>query len=83
MSHEECIVLLYGLDTHIPKNTNKNKIYTELEMFCQDLVKNISNISETKLQQMKTNVLTTCDKCTKIKVQRQTQKHNIQTQKNN
>ena len=68
MSHEECIALSYGLDTHIPKNTNTNKIYTEFEMFYQNLLKNTSNIPETKLQQIKTKLLSTCDKYTKIKV---------------
>ena len=67
-SHEECIALSYGLDTHIPRNTNTNKIYTEFEMFYQSLLKNISNIPETKLQQIKTKLLRTCDKYTKIKV---------------
>ena len=37
-------------------------------MFYQNLLKNISNIPETKLQQIKTKLLSTCDKYTKIKV---------------
>ena len=59
LSHEECIALSYGLDTHIPRNTNTNKVYTEFEMFYQSLLKNISNIPETKLQQIKTKLLRT------------------------
>ena len=33
LSHEEYIALSYGLDTHIPSNTNTNKIYTEFKVF--------------------------------------------------
>ena len=43
-------------------------MYTEFEMFYQNLLKNISNIPETKLQQIKTKLLSTCDKFAKIKV---------------
>ena len=43
------IALSHGLDTHIPSDTNTNKIYTEFEMFYQNLLKKISNIHETKL----------------------------------
>ena len=68
LSHEEYIALSYGLDTHIPSNANTNKIYTEFEMFYQNLLKIISNIPETKLQQIKTKLLSTCDKYAKIKV---------------
>ena len=67
MSHEECIALSYGLDTHIPMNTNANKIYTEFEMFYQNLLKNISNIPEAKLQQSKTKLPSACDKYAKTK----------------
>ena len=67
-SHEECIALSFGFDTHIRRNTNTNKIYTEFEMFYQNLQKNFSNILETKLQQIKTKVLRNCDKYAKIKV---------------
>ena len=37
-------------------------------MFYQNLLKNISNIPETKLQQIKTKLLSTCDEYAKIKV---------------
>ena len=47
------IALSYGMDTHIPSSTNTNKIYTAFQMFYQNLLKNISNTPETKLQQIK------------------------------
>ena len=68
MLHEECIALSYGLDTHIQRNTHTNKIYTEFEMCYQNLLKNISKIPETKLQQIKTKLLNICDKNAKIKL---------------
>ena len=68
LSHEQCIALSYGIDKHIPRNTNTNKIYTEFEVFYQNTLKNISSIPETTLQQIKTKLLSTCDKYTKIKV---------------
>ena len=68
MSHKECIALSYGLDAHIPRNTNTNKMYTEFEFFYQNLLKNISNIPETKLQQIKTKLRSTYDKYTETKV---------------
>ena len=68
LSHEKYIALSYGLDTHIPGNTNTNKIYTEFDVFYQNLLKNIANIPEKKLQQIKTKLLSTCDKYAKRKV---------------
>ena len=49
---------------HIPSNMN----YSEFQIFYQNLLKNISNIPETKSQQIKTKLLSTCDKHAKIKV---------------
>ena len=43
-------------------------MYTEFEFFYQNLLKNISNIPETKLQQIKTKLRSTCDKYTETKV---------------
>ena len=68
MSHEEYIAFSYGLDTHIPRRANASKIYTEFEIFYQNLQKNSSNIPETKLQRIKTKLLGTCDKYKKKKV---------------
>ena len=44
---------------------NRNAIYTEFEVFFQSLLKDISNIPENELRQIKTNLRNTCDKCTK------------------
>ena len=60
--------LSFDLDTHIPVTVNKNGIYTEFEVFFQSLLKDISNIPENELRQIKTNLRNTCDKYTKIKV---------------
>ena len=60
--------LIIWLDMHIPGKTNTNQIYSEFEMFYQNLLKKISNIPETKLLQFKTKLLITYDKYTKIKV---------------
>ena len=43
-------------------------IYTEFEVFYQDLFKDIGNIPETEFQLIKTKLWNTCKKCTKIKV---------------
>lgn len=47
---------------HIPSEASTNKIYTEFEMFYQNFLKNISSITETKSKQIKTKLLSTCDK---------------------
>ena len=47
---------------------NKNTIHTEFEVFFQSLPKDISNIPENGLRQIKTNLRNTCDKYTKIKI---------------
>ena len=62
LSNDEYIALSYGLDMHIPNKASTNKIYTEFEMFSQSFLKNISSIPETKSKQIKTKLLSTCDK---------------------
>ena len=58
----------FGLATHIPIKATKNAIYTEFDVFYQSLLKDISNIPENELRQIRTNLRNTWDKCTKIKV---------------
>ena len=50
-----------------PVKVNRNAIYTEFEVFFQSLLKDISNIPENELRQIKTNLRNTCDKYTKKK----------------
>ena len=42
--------LFFVLDTRIPVKVNANIIYTEFDVFCQSLQKDISNISENELR---------------------------------
>ena len=42
--------LIFVLDTRIPVKVNANIIYTEFDVFCQSLQKDISNISENELR---------------------------------
>ena len=65
-SEEQHEALSFGLDTHIPVKVNKNAIYTELEVFFQSILKDISKFPENELRQTKANLRNTCDKYTKI-----------------
>ena len=47
---------------------NKNAFCTEFKVFYQSLLKDISNIPENELRQIKTNFKNTFEKCTKIKI---------------
>ena len=68
LSDEQYEAISFDLDTHVPVKVNKNAIYTEFEVFYQSLLKNISNIPENELRQIKMNHKNMCDKYTKIKV---------------
>ena len=68
LSNEHYFELSYGLDNHIPLRPNANMIYTEFEVFCQGLLKDIGNIPETESQLIKAKLRNTCEKDTKIKV---------------
>ena len=56
------------MDTHVPANTNSNTNATELELFFQNLLRNISNILESKLSTIKTKLRNTFEKYSKGKV---------------
>ena len=68
MSQAEINALSFGLDQHIPTNINRNSIQTEFESFYQELVNDMPNISENKLQQVKTKLRNTCERYCNIKV---------------
>ena len=52
--------LSYDLDTHIPANTNSNTIATKFELFSQNLLRDISNITECELTKVKTKNRNAC-----------------------
>ena len=68
LSEAEITALSYGLDTHIPTNTNSNTIATEFELFFQNLLRDISNIPESETSKIKTKLRNTCEKYSKVKV---------------
>ena len=68
MSQAEINALSFGLDQHIPTNINRNSIQTEFESFYQELVNDMPNIPENKLQQVKTKLRNTCERYCNIKV---------------
>ena len=68
LSDAEIIALSYGLDTHIPTNTNSNTIATEFELFFQNLLRDISDIPESEISKIKTKLRNTCEKYSKVKV---------------
>ena len=68
LSHEEINALSYGLDHHIPTKSNKNAVSKEFKLFFQNLLKDISNILESKFAQIKTKVRKSCEKYCHVKV---------------
>ena len=68
LSDAEITALSYGLDTHIPTNTNSNTIATEFEFFFQNLLRDISDIPESEISKIKTRLRNTCEKYSKVKV---------------
>ena len=68
LSNEELTALSYGLDHHIPMKANRNAVSTEFEHFFQNLLKDISNIPERELAQIKTKLRNSCEKYCNVKV---------------
>ena len=68
LSDAEITALSYGLETHIPTNTNSNTIATEFELFFQNLLSDISDIPESEISKIKTNLRNTCENYSKVKV---------------
>ena len=59
----------YGIDYHIPTNINRNAITSEFEAFFErSLLKDISNITGSEVNKVKTKVRTTYDKYFSMKV---------------
>ena len=47
--------LSFGLDEHIPSVCNRNKFFTEFEMFYQNILKDISHLNNDVITRLKTN----------------------------
>ena len=68
LSDEEITALFYGLDTHIPTNTDNNTIATEFELFSQNVLRDILDIPESEISKIETKLRNTCEKYSKVKV---------------
>ena len=68
LSDDELTWLSYGLDHDIPNKLNCNRIHTEFEQFCQNLVKDIPHIPDDKLTHLKPKLRSTCECYNKIHV---------------
>ena len=58
----------FGLDEHIPSVCNRNKLFTEFEIFYQNILKDISHLNNDVMTSLKTKLRYTCDKYSRIKV---------------
>ena len=63
LTKEEVEALSYELDQHIPNYTHRNTINTEFGLFFQNVLNDISNIPEETLTNIKTKLLSSCEKC--------------------
>ena len=68
LSSKEEEELSFGLDEHIPSVCNRNKLFTEFEMFYQNILKDISHLNNDVITRLKTKLRHTCDKYSRIKV---------------
>ena len=62
LSQKELNALSFGLDHHIPTKSNRNAVPAEFKHFSQNLLKDISNIPESKLAKIKTKLRNSCEK---------------------
>ena len=67
LSEDEIMALNYGLDQHIPYMVSYNSINTEVELFYQNILHDISHIPEETLAHVKTKLRNTCQKYLKLK----------------
>ena len=68
LSNGELVALSYGLDHQIPICNNRNSVTTEFEHFYQNLLNDISHISDVQLRQVKTKLRDACEKYCRIKI---------------
>ena len=68
LSFNEEEALSFGLDEYIPSVCNHNKLFTEFEMFYQNILKDISHLNNDVITRLKTKLRHTCNKYSRIKV---------------
>ena len=68
LSDEEQLALSFGLDQHVPVKCDNNLINTEFEHYFQNIKNTVPNISDDKMLQLKTKLLSTCEKYNNVKV---------------
>ena len=65
---EEEKALSFGLDEHIPTGLNRDKLFTEFEIFYQNILNDLPNLPEHDAMVLKTKLRHTCEKYSQIKV---------------
>ena len=68
LSSKEVEALSFELDEHTPSVCNLNKLFTKFEMFCQNILKDISHLNSDVITRLKTKLRQTCDEYSRIKV---------------
>ena len=68
LTQKEHEALSYGLDYHIPTNSTRNNIKTELESFFQNLLYDLSDMPENEISKVKTKLRNICEKYCHVKV---------------
>ena len=68
LSSKEEEALSFGLDEHILSACNRSKLFTEFEMFYQNILKDISHLNNDVITRLKTKLRHTCNKYSRIKV---------------
>ncbi len=68
LTAEERIALSFGLDQHIPTKINHNSLKIEFENFYQDIVRNISPLTDDTRELLKTKLRHSYDQYSRIKV---------------
>ena len=62
LTEEEIQALSHGLDKHIPSNPDRYKIKTNFEYFYQNILNDISDLPQHRLDNIKTKLRSTCMK---------------------
>ena len=62
LTEEEIQALSHGLDKHIPSNPDRYKINTNFEYFYQNILNDISDLPQHRLDNIKTKLRSTCMK---------------------
>ena len=68
LTMEEEKALSFGLDEQIPTGLNRNKLFTEFEIFNQSILNDLPNLPEQDTMALKTKLRHTCEKYSQIKV---------------